>query len=67
LAFAATLTSGVFISQPAQAFTLNAAQCARLTLLINYLTTLSDKYPGNNLITFLLKQATEAFTNYGCS
>jgi len=66
ITFTVTLAGGVLTSQPAQAFTLNDAQCARLEAAVTYLTGLAQRYPDNKLIAFLLAQVTNAFNTY-CS
>jgi hypothetical protein len=67
LTFAATLAGGVLIAQPAQAFTLNTYQCARLAAAISYLTQLAARYPDNKLIASFLEQVKEIFAAGGCS
>ena len=67
LTFAATLASGVLIAQPAQAYTLNQYQCARLSAAISYLTQLAARYPDNKLIAYFLQEVKEIFDNGGCS
>jgi hypothetical protein len=67
LTFAATLAGGVLIAQPAQAYTLNAYQCARLSAAIDYLTKLAAQYPDNKLIAYFLQQVKEIFAAGGCS
>ena len=67
LAFALTFSGGILVSQPAQAFTLNAIQCARLGSAISYLEGLAKKYPTNQLIAALLNAAKDAFEKYGCT
>jgi hypothetical protein len=64
--FSVTLAGGVLVAQPAQAFTLPPAQCARLAGAITTLTELAAKYPDNGIIAFLLRQAKEAFDRF-CS
>jgi hypothetical protein len=64
--FSITLAGGVLISQPAQAFTLQAAQCARVASSISSLTDLAAKYPDNGLIAFLLRELQEVYQRY-CS
>jgi len=61
-----TLAGGVLVSRPAQAFTLPAAQCARLASVINSIADLAAKYPNNQLIAFLLHELQEAYQRY-CS
>jgi hypothetical protein len=67
LTFAATLAGGVLIAQPAQAYTLNQYQCARLAAAISYLTQLAERYPDNKLIAYFLQEVKEIYTNGGCS
>jgi hypothetical protein len=67
LAFVLTLSGGILVSQPAQAFTLNAIQCARLGSAISYLEGLATKYPDSQLLAALLDAAKNAFVEYGCS
>ncbi len=64
--FSVTLAGGVLVAQPAQAFTLGAAQCARLSAAIDSLSNLAAKYPNNKLIAFLLDQLQDAYQRY-CS
>jgi hypothetical protein len=64
--FSITLAGGVLVAAPAQAFTLSAAQCARLASAIDSLTDLAGKYPNNRLIAFLLQELQGAFQRY-CS
>jgi len=66
LVFSATLAGGVLVAQPAQAFTLAAAQCARIASAITSLTDLAAKYPDNKIIAFLLHQLEEVYQTY-CS
>lgn len=64
--FSVTLAGGVLVAQPAQAFTLNAAQCDRLASAITTLTELAAKYPNNPIIAFLLREVQEAYQRF-CS
>ena len=66
LTFAMTLAGGVLMSQPAQAFTLNTAQCARLQNAVEYLENLAARYPDSKLIALLVVQAKQAYATY-CS
>ena len=54
--FSITLAGGVLVAQPAHAFTLGAAQCARLSSAIDSLANLAAKYPDNKFIAFLLNE-----------
>jgi hypothetical protein len=67
LTFAATLAGGVLIAQPAQAFTLNAMQCARLSALIDFLTKLVAQHPDNGVLARVLEEFKEIFAAGGCS
>jgi hypothetical protein len=67
LTFAATLASGVLIAQPAQAYTLNVYQCARLSAAIDYLLRLQAQYPDNRLIAYFLGELKEIRAAGGCS
>ena len=64
--FSITLAGGVLVAEPAQAFTLPAAQCARLESAITSLTNLAAKYPDNKFLAFLVHELQEAFDRY-CS
>ena len=64
--FSITLAGGVLVAQPAQAFTLGAAQCARLASAIDSLADLAAKYPANKFIAFLLNELQAASQRY-CS
>jgi hypothetical protein len=64
--FSVTLAGGVLVAQPAQAFTLSVAQCARIAAAINTLTELAAKYPDNRLIALFLHEVQEVFQRY-CS
>jgi hypothetical protein len=64
LVFSITLAGGVLVAQPAQAFTLSAAQCARLASAIASLTDLAAQYPNNKFIAFVLHEVQEAFQRY---
>jgi hypothetical protein len=66
LTFAMTLAGSVLVSQPAQAFTLNPTQCARLEHAVNYLEELASRYPDSKLTAFLVGQAKQAYATY-CS
>jgi len=63
LAFSTTLATGVLIPQPAQAFTLNAAQCARLAAAITYFEGLAAKYPDVKLIALILQELKGVFAD----
>ena len=67
LTFAATLAGGVLIAQPAQAFTLNPFQCARLAAAIQFLTNLTARFPDNKILAQLLEEVKEIFAAGGCS
>lgn len=62
--FSVTLAGGVLVAQPAQAFTLSEAQCARLESAVASLTALAAKYPDNKFIAFLLNELQEAVARY---
>ena len=64
--FSITLAGGMLVSRPAQAFTLSAAQCARLASAIDSLGNLAAKYPNNPIIAFLVHELQEAYQRY-CS
>lgn len=59
--FSVTLAGGVFVAQPAQAFTPNAALCTRIASAITTLTELAAKYPDNKFIAFLLHELQEVY------
>jgi hypothetical protein len=64
--FSITLAGGVLVAQPAQAFTLAAAHCARLASAIASLDDVAAKYPDNKFIAFLLHELQDAYQRY-CS
>lgn len=64
--FSITLAGGVLVAEPAQAFTLSGAQCARLASAIASLNDLAAQYPENKFIAFLLNELQEAYQRY-CS
>lgn len=66
LTFAATLAGGVLVAQPAQASTLNLRQCSVLANAVSNLESLAGKYPGSQLIAYLLAHARTAYATY-CS
>ena len=56
LTFAATLSSGVLMSQPARADTPDGMQCARLHALVTFVTGLAADHPDNQFLAFVLQR-----------
>jgi hypothetical protein len=63
LAFTTTLASGVLISQPAQALTLNDAACAGLARAISHFEDVAAAHPEVKVLQLILQQLKDMFAD----
>ena len=67
MAFTTTLASGVLISQPAQAVTLNDAACAALAAAISHFEDVVAAHPDIQVLQVILQAMKDRFADRGCS